>query len=348
MEIPQIPETATETYLEHLQGNIARQLKRTKNKKIKAHLEGMLKEVQRRLAEFQQKSQREPEQAAVDDLGVFELTEIVEEVSEEPPGEELESPEEADVFVLTDIVEEVSEEISPENEELSEREREVVKDRLRDVLEKFQDRKQASPQQSGTMILSDIMQEVDKEVPLDTPDLSEQAQEKIKNRLKGILEAFRARSQESIEQSFLETLTQVPSDEAEVPIGDQETIQFRLGEFTQKFQSGDREFRPVSTDEEFIAACEKVSQGNSPGLFDSIALSDRERDLVNAFIAHLSTYKGLKKQQAFEMQHLTARSIHELDLIFKTYKIQGYLRAELANVYQRLLNLRSRFSILLN
>jgi hypothetical protein len=48
------------------------------------------------------------------------------------------------------------------------------------------------------------------------------------------------------------------------------------------------------------------------------------------------------------MQHLTARSIHELDLIFKTYRIQGYLKAELTNVYNRLLNLRGRFSILLN
>ena len=113
MEIPQIPDTATETYLEHLEDNIARQLKRTKNKKIRAHLEGMLKEVRRRLAEFQQKSQQEADQTAVDDLGVFELTEVVEEVSKEAPAEEQESPEEADVLVLTDIVEEVGEEISP-------------------------------------------------------------------------------------------------------------------------------------------------------------------------------------------------------------------------------------------
>ena len=350
MEIPQIPDTATETYLEHLEDNITRQLKRTKNKKIRAHLEGMLKEVRRRLAEFRQQSQEEPDQTAVDGLGVFELTDIVEEVSEEAPDQE--SQEEADVLVLTDIVEEVSEEISPENEDLSEKERGVVKDRLRDVIEKFQDRKQASPQQSSTMLLSDIMEEVNEEAPLDTLDLTEQAQEKIKNRLKGILEAFREKSQEPTTQSILENLTEInkgiPSDEAGILVEEQETVQFRPGEFTQRFQAGDKDFQPVSTDEEFIAACEKVSQGHSPGLFDGIALSDRERDLVNAFIAHLSTYKGLKKQQAFEMQHLTARSIHELDLIFKTYKIQGYLKAELNNVYNRLLNLRSRFSILLN
>ena len=70
--------------------------------------------------------------------------------------------------------------------------------------------------------------------------------------------------------------------------------------------------------------------------------------MVVAFTAHLTSYKGLKKQQVFEMQHLTARSIHELDQIFKTYQIQGYLKAELTNVYNRLLNLRSRFSMLLN
>ena len=107
-------------------------------------------------------------------------------------------------------------------------------------------------------------------------------------------------------------------------------------------------FRPLSSDAEFTEICEKVSQGHSLKLFDSIALSEREQDLVNTFVAHLSSYKGLKRQQAFEMQHLTARSISELDLIFKTYHLQGYLRAELMNVYNRLLNLRSRFSILLN
>jgi hypothetical protein len=198
------------------------------------------------------------------------------------------------------------------------------------------------------------VQEVTEEAPIDSTDLSEQAQERIKHRLKGVLEAFRARYQEPPDQSFIETLTKVSrgvpldEDEAEIQIGDQKTVQFTTGEFAIKIQRGDKDFQPVSTDEEFIAACEKVSQGNSPALFDAMSLTDRERDLINAFIAHLSTYKGLKKQQAFEMQHLTARSIHELDLIFKTYKIQGYLKAELNNVYNRLLNLRGRFSILLN
>jgi len=360
MEISQIPDTATETYLEHLESNIVRQLKKTKNKKIKAHLQGMLQEVRDRLKEFRQKLRQEPEQVSADELEVLELTEIVEEVGEETPEEAQEFPQEPEeasvdelgVLELTDIVEEVSEEISPEIEDLTEKEQEIVKDRLKEVVEKFQDRKQASPQKSDTLLLEDIMQEVSEEAPLDTTDLSESAQEKIKNRLKGILGAFQAKAQESTHQSFIETLTKVSRggavDEAGHPIGEQETVQFRTGEFAEKIQKGDKGFQAVSTDEEFIAACEKVSQGLSPALFDSIGLSDRERDLVSAFIAHLSTYKGLKKQQAFEMQHLTARSIHELDLIFKTYKIQGYLRAGLANVYNRLLNLRSRFSILLN
>ena len=109
-----------------------------------------------------------------------------------------------------------------------------------------------------------------------------------------------------------------------------------------------QEFHPLSKDKEFVDVCEKISKGQSLELLKKLTLSEREQDLINAFTAHLSNYKGLKKQQVFEMQHLTSRSIHELDLIFKTYRIQGYLKAELNNVYNRLLNLRGRYSILQN
>ena len=70
--------------------------------------------------------------------------------------------------------------------------------------------------------------------------------------------------------------------------------------------------------------------------------------MVWAFHEYLHQMKGVKRQQSYDMQHLTARSIRELEQIFKTYQIQGYLRAELNNIYNRLLNLRGRFSVLLH
>ena len=57
MERLQIPETATETYLYHLSENIHRQLEKTKNKKVREHLEDMLHDVQDRLEALRRKSE---------------------------------------------------------------------------------------------------------------------------------------------------------------------------------------------------------------------------------------------------------------------------------------------------
>jgi hypothetical protein len=298
-------------------------------------------------------------------MGVLELTDVVEEEGEEISDEAQEqaeqsfeetTPDDLGVLLLTDLVEEEVEKTPTELEDLSEQEREVVKGRLKEVLKKFQERKQISPQEPDGVLLTDIIQELSKEALFDKTILSEQQQERVKNRLKGILETFQVEIQEGrletggqrVQKISPKTGRGVPLDEVGLSKETQETVEFRPGEFSERILRNETRFQPISTDEDLTAACEKISQGHSLAVFDSINLTDRERDLINAFIAHLSTYKGLKKQQAFEMQHLTARSIHELDLIFKTYHIQGYLKGELKNVYNRLLNLRGRFSILLN
>ena len=96
------------------------------------------------------------------------------------------------------------------------------------------------------------------------------------------------------------------------------------------------------------AACRRISKGESLVLLEKIGLSEREQLMLWAFHEFLHQMKGVKRQQSYDMQHLTARSIRELEQIFKTYQIQGYLRAELNNIYNRLLNLRGRFSVLLH
>lgn len=349
MDMLHIPETATETYLERLAENITHQLEKAKNKKVRTHLTTMLKEVQQRLAEIRRQTERFPEEAeAADNLDVLELTEVVEEEQETQDVAE-EAEEESDVLLLTEMVEEEEAELPVDVADLSEKEQGVVKDRLKQILGRLQDKRQVSPNKSESVLLNDVMHELD-EVLLDTTDLTTEQQTKVKGRLKGILQVIHAKGQQGEQgasiQGFLETLTKGRHG------GEELTEEAQQGDGSGTTVSKTRfdhvEFRPVSGDDQFIEVCRKVSRGESPELLKALSLSEREQDLVNAFLSNISSYKGMKKQQAFEMQHLTARSIHELDLIFKTYHIQGYLKAELNNVYNRLLNIRGRFSILLN
>jgi hypothetical protein len=266
------------------------------------------------------------------------VQELSSEVSEEP----------SDVLLLTDLVEEAS--LAEEQEDLSTQEHRVMKDRLQQVLQRVREQKESAPETSGQSILAQVMQEMGEEEPLDSTDFSKAQEEKVKNRLKRILERVQAKQQmgrETDTEALRQTITHLyPADakqtgvlepEKDMPSGE-------TGADTVFVQ----EFHPLSKDKEFVDVCDKISKGHSLELLKTLSLSEREQDLLSAFTAHLSNYKGLKKQQVFEMQHLTSRSIHELDLIFKTYHIQGYLKAELTNVYNRLLNLRGRYSILQN
>ncbi|PID59128.1 hypothetical protein CSB45_01620 [candidate division KSB3 bacterium] len=143
-------------------------------------------------------------------------------------------------------------------------------------------------------------------------------------------------------------------DEGILELGEEEEIE-QPSDLSQQFMSRDAEHLPLHGDTlvaepdrelTFSDACRRVGQGEAPALLEQVDISEREQEMLAAFTRHLSQMKGLKRQQIFEMQHMTGRSIRELEQIFKTYHLQGYLRAELNNVYNRLLNLRSRFSIL--
>jgi hypothetical protein len=250
--------------------------------------------------------------------------------------------EESDVLLLTDIIEEVEEETIDEDQTLSENEREIVKERLKGILGRFQDRRHQAPKKQADQVLSEVMQEITEEAPLARADFSKNEQDKIKDRLKLILETFKA---ESHGPSLLNAGTELLLEEIDLVKDHLKNVQISeeavIPEGGQISPPGS-----ASSPQTFTEICEKVGQGEPLSLLQNIPLSERERNLVQAFMGHLSSYKGLKKQQAFEMQHLTARSIRELDLIFKTYHIDGYLKAELHNVYNRLLNLRSRFSVL--
>lgn len=354
MERIQIPETATETYLHHLGENIHRQLERTKNKKVREHLESMLHEVQEHMERLRRKTEQFLETAESDSLDVLELTDAFEEetlqfpVAGQPLSGEPQAPpqttvagvsEDDDVLLLTDSIEEEAEQLIADASDLPPNEQEIVKARLRQALSTFHERKEAAPQATDSMLLSDIIQEIGNEAPTGAQ------QSHIKDRLQNLLANFQARQEPGTEEAPAEKNKRPPrrgmgSAEEEDELSEEE--------FAQELRKEKYEFHPITNDPAFIMICQQISQGESWQALKDMKLSEREQDLVNAFLAHFSSYKGLKKQQIFEMQHLTARSIHELDLIFKTYHIQGYLKAELVNVYNRLLNLRSRFSILLH
>ena len=324
-----------------------------------------MKELRQTAREFPERVQES------DNLDVLELTDMVEEEEPQSPGEEAdaedtsatqeeesiqelsseESDEPSDVLLLTDLIED--DEPAEEQEDLSTQEHRVMKERLQQVLQRVRAQREGAPGTPEQSILAQVMQDMGQEEPLDSTDFSEAQEEKVKERLKHILEAAQAKQQqvgrEIDTQSLRQTLLQMYPTNAELkealkPGENRLSLDVKEGADVVPVQ----EFHPLSKDEEFVSVCEKVSKGQSLELLKTLSLSEREQDLVNAFTAHLSSYKGLKKQQVFEMQHLTSRSIHELDLIFKTYRIQGYLKAELNNVYNRLLNLRGRYSILQN
>lgn len=364
MDALHIPETATETYLERLAENISRQIARSQNKKVRAQLDTMLEHVYTRLQEKRRESQQFPQGDDDDDFEVLELTDEFQEegaaAGPEPQDDgvpDAEAPSDSgqpDVLLLTELLEE-EEQLSAADADLSTQEHQVMKDRLRQVRQKIQERKKLTPEEDDGVVLADVLREVSEEDVIDSADFSSEQKDKVKNRLKGILEAVQAKKDHLAESAetgdLLQTLTRGYRGRVEVEGASAGGIEGEAAAWDaekQPLTTIQQRFEPLSKDEQFIDICRKISQGQSFDLFQTMRLTEREQDILNAMASHLNSYKGLKKQQVFEMQHLTARSIHELDLIFKTYKIQGYLKAELTNVYNRLLNIRSRFSMLIN
>ncbi len=370
LPIPEIPETATEEYLEKLRGKIHKRLEGTSNKRIRERLYTLLETVVDR-----------ERQLRVEETSTLIHKDAREQASR-PDGRSDES-------------------------QLSEEQQQQVKERLRGILDAIKTQRLETPVEIPDDS-SDIFFQEDKEdssqILLDTAKLSDEEYALVKGRMSEIskdIQGFQPFSADESEDTVLDLgpEEELTSDnegmielgpESEVgeasedmlDLGPELEVDIDIGTTIQlgpelevgpgggdQFESDhdeelwgreDQEFpseaeQPISEeipedagDLTFESVCRRVGKGESLVLFEKIGISPREQLLIDAFNEHLAQMKGVKRQQAFDMQHLTSRSIRELEQIFKTYHLQGYLRAELNNIYNRLLNLRSRFSILLH
>ncbi|PIE35538.1 hypothetical protein CSA56_03800 [candidate division KSB3 bacterium] len=333
---PEIPATATEAYLEKLAQKIYTRLDITDNEEIKKRLRLLLETVEER------------KQQLIEQTKTFESD-----------AQETRTRTPLDILKTT---------------KLSTEQQEVVKARLENVLADIRDQRSPSPQETLTRSLPPTS--------LETDLLTEQEYELVKHRMAEMLAEIGAHQhtaeQDSTEEEVILELgedleigenRELTQDDELFELGPEQEIDQDVEAFLDAQEFDTLEFSAATTQNEqqtaperetyreelepdadeqlsFEAACRRIGKGEALVLFDRIKISPREELMVEAFKEHLTQMKGLKRQQVFDMQHLTSRSIRELEQIFKTYHLQGYLRAELNNIYNRLLNLRSRFSIL--
>ena len=357
LPMPQIPDNATESYLEKVAEKIYLRLDESDNVRVKERLHTLLATVEERRLRLHRQANAEHEAEQAD----FEQ-------ESETPLELLQST------------------------ELSENEQKDLKKRLKNALTDIKQQRSTFPEE--TMTFSPASQaanppeedEDDEPVPSNTIlsklDLNQEDYGLVKGRMAEMLSDIK--KQHELEQ-------QPEEDEDILELGPEETIELGpdqqidllveqtidLGPEFEVYEGETLQFdaetgaapeaadAPSSSLQEipsqsliertvaeesgeltFSDACRRISKGEAITLLEKVGLSEREQEMFEAFGEHLSQMKGLKRQQVFEMQHMTGRSIRELEQIFKTYHLQGYLRAELNNIYNRLLNLRSRFSIL--
>ncbi len=385
MEFPKIPETASDEYLAGLREKIFKQLERAKSEKIKQQLRTFLREVQKQRQgklKLQQKSdieqskkgrrsiEKEPVPSPAETK--TQQAKIAQWLAQEVPKIDIQA------FKLEKKQSaEQRQQLVSEGKNLSKSKQGAVKKRLKETLEKVKTQ-QVEDAQSRTNV---IQAQKHGEVPGKAPPIlsepltpTEQEHLMIRMRLWDMLAvvkkegrqiaaeedqmrlSIRQRLQQQIEEEvqqeadFKQQRAQdLDQEEAMTPEEDLEGAE--AGHVTQKRIS--YEIRADDLPEgigsvPFEEACERVSNGDTMALFYTSALTQRERQMLKAVDGYLKQLKGLKRQQAFDLQHLTARSVRELDQVFKTYQPQGYLNVELHNVYNRLLTLRSRFSVLLH
>lgn len=354
LAMPQIPDNATESYLEKVAEKIYLRLDGSDNARVKERLHTLLATVEERRLLLHQQAKMEREAELKDS-----------EQLPETPLELLEST------------------------ELSEKEQQNIKKRLKNVLADIKQQHSAFPQE--TMTFSPPSQAVSPEADDNEPapsstilaklDLTQEDYGLVKERMAEMLNEIK-QQQENEEEEILELGPEQAIElgpdleidllvEQTIDLGPEnevfegETLQLNAdpalesaglnggtdGEASLQQAIPSQELIDKTVEEEsgqltFSEACRRVSKGEAPALLGKVGLSEREQEMFTAFTDHLSQMKGLKRQQVFEMQHMTGRSIRELEQILKTYHLQGYLRAELNNIYNRLLNLRSRFSVL--
>lgn len=326
MDVSGISLTVTEKYLENLQKRILRDVERTSQEHLKSRLQSLLVEVQKRI---KPRKRPENEQVRKEPSPIFDAANLDKEEYEAVKGrlkgvlEEIKSqrPEsrqnESDPSLTLNYQEEtdgVSHTVL-DAKNLTQDEYAIVKDRMRDMISDVEKRKLAFQRAQQR--------------------LQQQLEQKIQDETE---QKLRQQIQQQIEGGIIGDFQRDDQEEGEIiSLDDQEAGGIIL-------LDDQEELDPAS----FAGVCQKVSQGETPVLFNNLELTDREQKIVEAFEEHLKQLKGLKRQQAFDLQHLTARSIREFEQVFKSYQPQGYLNVELHNIYNRLLALRSRFSVLLH
>ncbi len=379
MDIPQIPETASDEYLEELRERIFVQLERAKSEKVRQQLRAFLKAIQQKKqqriqqrlgtqvlkksaqasAKWKAQKQEKTIQHWLDvdvprvDTKSYELEQKEREQSQEraETDKQAEAPQEQPH-------EKEKKQTQPVN--LSRDQQEAVKTRLKETLRKIYTQQVTNEEERSELPPAEKTGEARTPELVETKDRQGFAEKEQKNfslRLQklfvemklqkaGIPDETRTRLS-SVQQRLHDQMTEEAEQEKALR---QKIEQQKAAEKAPQRYIG-FEVRPEDIPEgelPFEEACQKVKAGESLGLLYKAGLTRREKEMLWAVEGYLKELKGLKRQQTFDLQHLTAKSIRELEQIFKTYQPQGYMNVELHNVYNRLLTLRSRFSILLH
>ncbi|GAK56076.1 hypothetical protein U27_03038 [Candidatus Vecturithrix granuli] len=344
--LPEIPATATEEYLEKLTEKILMQLEKATNRNVRLRLNALLQEAQRRKKKL---------------------------LEEKTPTTSKGAPLTEKQYTLKMF----------DTAKLSEEEQQQIKERLRYVLEDIQKQRPESQQISFVLAThgKEELAEISPQALLNTVELTEQEYQIVKERMKGMLAEVNEQRQEQLlnmemgeeeEEEILLEEEIIPGEESlqadlllegeivseeDMDAEDVILLEDEVFQDEESLKDVSDEHEEIGIDEQedefeepfsFETICRKVKVGEPLILFSKTALTEREQAMLVAFEGYIKQTKGLKRQQVFDIQHLTARSIRDLDQLFKTYHLQGYLSAELHNIYNRLLNLRSRISTLLS
>lgn len=348
MRLPEIPDTATEAYLEKLTDKILNQLEKATNRNVRLRLTALLQEVQRRkkklLQEAAEREENTSQSNKQDTINMFDtanlsnteqqqikdrLKHVLKDIKQQRPESqqftlELTEPEYAQV--------ESSPQALLSTVELTEREYQIVKERMKDMLSEVQEQRQ------DRLLEEHIAEEEEEEILLEEEIIPGEESSQEETPLEGEIIG-----EEELEPEDVILLEEEVKSEEQLAA--EEDMLQENAEINASADEPDEEGEEMFS---FDSICNKVKAGEPLTLFSKVILTEREQAMFEAFKGYIKQTKGLKRQQVFDIQHLTTRSIRELDQLFKTYHLQGYLSVELHNIYNRLLNLRSRISILLS
>ncbi len=348
MDASEIPITVAEKYLENLHKKILQQLERASTGKFKSRMQFLLPRVQERVKFLEQELQpsQKREQDGQKSSLIFDTASLsreehsvvknrLKDVLNDIKRQRLESHQDGLDPSLTLGYQEEAEGASHtvlDAVNLTEQEYDLVKERMRDLMGDVKKERGVVTQKANLVSFQEIQQQLQQQIE---QEVREETEQKLHKDIQQDIER-------EINQGVLPEDQKAEDQKAE----DQKAEKLKAEKLkAEKLKAEDQKEEGPLT---FSMICEKISRGEALFLFDKVQLTEREQEMLQAFDGHIRQFKGVKQQQAFDLQHLTARSIRELEQIFKTYQPHGYLNVELHNVYNRLLTLRSRFSILLH